>query len=659
MTEALNIASKALLGTLLLLGNTQSAKTNAQSIPFFDGDPNFLFLGNSYTSFNGLSTTVQKILENGIPQWKGLVSERSVTPGGKTLDGHLQDARDASGNSLQRQALVTSPEAWKWVTLQDQSQVPGFYDWDWEGTEYYNSRTAAIALNDMIAGLGGQTMFLMTWGRLEGDPANPDVYPDFLGMQEKLKEGYMKFVSAATTKNRMTYVAPAGLVFETIYKDDPDPLADGTLFRSLYQEDGSHPSVKGTYVAALTLYTSMTGLNPKEINWFPDNLDPVDGRKIQDAVSRTILRTFNSQDIVYPWSTAFQTDAAVSQVTTSPQNTLSPTSQAPMTQRPTSAQSLMTQAPVTAGPHPFPSSTPPPTAKAPVTPSPTSSGNPNDKKKGSITIEFKMDENPQDVSWALLPPNGGAPLYFQPFESEVAPTEVVKEQFDNLEPGKYLFKASDENGDGVCCEYGRGSIRIKDNVGVRTLFWNDGRAFEAYLELDIEVFSDGMAQITHKSGHYRPTTWQALEDQLAPDDDSGWPGLMPSAPLFSLAINIDIDDNPQDISWTLYRQESKRQWATYKTWNGNAAMAGVLQTTELSTMPKGWYRFVIQDSQKNGLCCDAGRGFVSITGPLAATSLGPSAMGLVWGNNGEFLDEDEIFFLMTRTGEISHISWSM
>jgi hypothetical protein len=653
MTESLHIASKALLAGFLLLGTTQRAMTNAQSIPFFDGDPNFLFLGNSYTAFNGLSATVQKILENGIPQWQGLVSEQSINPGGKTLNGHWQDAQDASENSLPRQALITNPEAWKWVTLQDQSQVPGFHEWDWEGTEYYNSRTAAVALNDIIAGLGGQTMFLMTWGRRDGDPANKDVYPDFLVMQDKLREGYMKFVDATTTNTRRTYVAPAGLVFETIYNDEPDPLADGTLFRSLYQQDGSHPSVAGTFVAALTIYTSMTGQNPKDISWFPDNLDPVDGRKIQDVVSRTIMRTFNSQEIIYPWSTAFPTEA-----TTSPQNTQSPTSQAPVTLGPIT-QSPMAKPPVTAGPTAFSPLTPSPTTKTPATPSPTPSGNPNTNNKGSITIEFTMDENPQDVSWALLPPNGGAPLYFQSFDSEVVPMEVVTEQFDNLEPGKYLFKASDEIGDGVCCDYGRGSIRVKDNVGERTLFWNDGQAFEAYLELDIEVLSNGMARIAHKSGHYRPTTWQALEDQLAPGDDSGWPGLMPSVPLYSLAINLDIDDNPQDLSWTLYRQESKRLWVTYNTWNGNSAMAGVLETVEFSNMPWGWYRFVIRDSQKNGLCCDAGRGFVSITGPLAATPLGPSAMGLVWGNNGEFLDEEEIFFLLTRSGQISHISWSM
>ena len=142
------------------------------------------------------------------------------------------------------------------------------------------------------------------------------------------------------------------------------------------------------------------------------------------------------------------------------------------------------------------------------------------------------------------------------------PFDVLTEQFDNLDPGKrYLFKVYDENGDGLCCDHGMGTFTVTDNVGQRTLFGVTGRGFQDYLELDFEVLPDGKTHIAHKSGHYRPTSWQDLETQLGPESDSAWPGAMPSVPLFSLAINVDIDDNPQEVSWTLYRREDNRDWS--------------------------------------------------------------------------------------------------
>ncbi|CAB9524770.1 expressed unknown protein [Seminavis robusta] len=725
--------------SILLFSLLACHQANGQNIPFFNGDPNFLFLGNSYTGYNSLSQTFKSIVEDGIPAWRNKVLERSINPGGKTLNGHLQDAENPSSDSAQREALITKPEPWKWATLQDQSQVPGFYEWDWAGTEFFNSRTAAVELNDLIGGLGGQTMFLMTWGRRQGDLGNDDIYPDFETMQARITTGYYKYVNATTTASRRTYVAPAGLVFETIYNDEIDqgidPLSFGTLFRSLYQADGSHPAVAGTYVAALTLYTSMTGLSPKRINWFPDTLEPADGRKIQDAVSRTILETFYSGEIIYPWDKAFPdqapgtplpTSAPVTPVPTSrpslrpttpspvtPAPTTAPPTQAPVSPSPTQApvspsptqapvSPAPTQAPVSPSPtqapvspsptqapvSPSPTQAPvsPSPTKAPVSPSPTQAPvspapttapvsppttpnptlrptsppqTPDNGNRGSIEVRFKMDEFSDQISWSFKGEDYG---YLKPFDNYITPFEGVVTTFNDLKPGqRYFFKISDSNGDGICCDHGKGFFSITDKVSGRNLYYMDGVGFQAYLELVFDILPDGSATITHKSGQYRPTSWKDLEDQLMqPDNESTWPGAFPTMERNSLVVNVDLDDHPEDVSWTVYQQIPNFEWSPLHTWSGVNATAGTLESLELCDLPPGWYRFVVQDSRKDGLCCDRGKGYVSLTGPLLPTDQSPnSTMGLVWGNKGQYLEEDEIFFLYSHSGLISHIAWDL
>jgi len=581
---------RSLVSTSLFL----AASTLAQDIPFYDGAPNFMFIGNSYTQSNCLSSCVfVGILEDGIPEWGDNFRRSGINPAGHSLGSNLalmETEGTGAGKTLAGQ-LIHNPVDLKWAVLQDQSQMAGFHQWDWEGTGYYASLQAAIKFNEYIEAAGGQTMFYMTWGRRDGDRHNPDYYPDFLTMQDKLEIGYKRYREATSTPSRPTYIAPCGLVFKTIYMDhlnaDIDPLGEDTLFRSLYINDGSHPSIRGTYLTALTIYTSMTGKNPRDINWFPDDLDEATGRQIQDAVSRTILQTFNDKEIDYPWTQA------------------------------------------------FPARTSPPVT-------------------GSITITFQYDEYPEEISWTLVEEGAPDALFFQPFESDIAPEATVPRTFNNLEAGRtYEFRARDSENDGICCNYGNGSITIYDDVQGIPLLHTDTE-FTQYFEVFIKVLRTGRAQWVHRSADYQPGTWEDMEVMVAPDFEGGWPGAFPTQPSSSLMINMDVDSYPEELSWILYHQNDNRQWETVNTWDGTTATAGALDSTEFAALQQGWYRFIVTDSAHDGLCCDYGRGYVSITGPLGSAD---GAMGLVWGNNGQFMREEEIFFRVSERGFISQISW--
>ena len=224
-------------------------------------DAHVLMLGNSYTQQNDLDTRLKEVLVDAVPGWTE-VGHLKIAPGGYTLAGHAANADGSNGDTPTRQALVTGPQAgtWDWVILQDQSQTPGFPQTEpmWQA-----SRDGAVILHGLIGDGDGETVLLLTWGRRDGDPQNPAIYPDFSAMQQRLLDGYLAYAEAASSDGRQTWIAPAGLAFARVHDElvaaGEDPTAAGSVFHGLYSNDGSHPSVTGSYLAALTIAAAVTG----------------------------------------------------------------------------------------------------------------------------------------------------------------------------------------------------------------------------------------------------------------------------------------------------------------------------------------------------------------------------------------------------------------
>jgi len=436
----------------------------------------------------------------------------------------------------------------------------------------------------------------------------------------------------------------------------------------------------------------MTGKSPTEITFFPDGVDANTGRELQDAVSRTILSTFESGMINYPWKTPFPAGPSVGNPstsitagpTTSPtpvpstgptpvlaSPTASPTAKltvvptskptavptAKPTEGPTAKATVVPTAPPTARPSSPSPDTARPTALRPVTPNPTPDV-PEQESGGSITVSFQMDNFPQDISWTMIEArnNEGETLFFQAYGDVTTPGALITKTFNNLEVGRtYLFKAKDEKGDGVCCDHGFGSLEITDNVRGRTLF-RSSIYFKTFLALDFSIASDGEVHISDLTNLYQPASWKEFENMVASEvEDGSWPGKMPSTPTFSMMVNVKADASPEDISFSLFRARGLR-WVEVNSWDGTSALAepGVMESIEFSNLEQGWYRFLVEDKQENGLCCEEGSGFVSLTGPVMSTD---GAMGIIWGNDGEYLGKDEVYFRVDRTGFISHISF--
>ena len=121
-------------------------------------------------------------------------------------------------------------------------------------------------------------------------------------MQENLRQGYVDYHDNMTTPSRDIWIAPVGLGFANVYQSVKEsgtiPETPGSAFHSLYDGDGEHPSLKGSYLAACIIYASMTGNLSVETN---DTvaLSPADKLALQQAADDTVFN--QTSNISYPW----------------------------------------------------------------------------------------------------------------------------------------------------------------------------------------------------------------------------------------------------------------------------------------------------------------------------------------------------------------------
>jgi len=197
-----------------------------------------LFLGNSYTYVNNLPQIVSDLATSA---GDVLIYDSNLI-GGYTLINH-------STNTISQNKIVSND--WDYIVLQEQSQIPTFII----PTAFmggFSNLNTFISQNKPCA----QITSFMTWGYENGDaqncPTNPTVCT-YDGMQNLLRERYLEFSDLFESE-----VTPVGVVWKYIRENHPSI--------NLYQSDGSHPSVAGSYIAACCFYTSLFRKDPTLIS---------------------------------------------------------------------------------------------------------------------------------------------------------------------------------------------------------------------------------------------------------------------------------------------------------------------------------------------------------------------------------------------------------
>lgn len=231
-----------------------------------------LFIGNSYIYSNDLPNTFRQLaLSLG-----ETVTVQSSAPGGYTLYQHSTYAPTLD-------AINAQP--WDFVVMQEQSQL-GALPSDVTSTEYGMLQLMAeIEANWECT----YPVLYMTWGRENGDPqycANHPFMCTYEGMQQALRNNY---VTLANFNDAWT--SPVGVVWATVR--DEHPTID------LYVDDGSHPSVAGTYLAACVFYCTLFH-EPCTAATFNSSLDPATAATLRGIASSTVLDEFETWNLDLP-----------------------------------------------------------------------------------------------------------------------------------------------------------------------------------------------------------------------------------------------------------------------------------------------------------------------------------------------------------------------
>ena len=252
------------------------------------GIDNLLLFGNSYTQQNSLDALLEDL---------GVTDAVARASGGLSLDDHWNNV-NTSANSWNTTLRDPSVD-WDYVVLQDQSQIPGFPR---SNSDWIDSRDASLNLADAVEDESSEVVLMMTWGRRNGDPTNPTIYGNFTQMQDRLEAGYIDYRNNITAQGQEAWIAPVGLAFAHIHDEivanGSNPLASGATFSALYSADGSHPSLAGSYLAALVITATISGQTTVGSN---DSISLPAALKLelQQAADATVFN--ETSHLSYPW----------------------------------------------------------------------------------------------------------------------------------------------------------------------------------------------------------------------------------------------------------------------------------------------------------------------------------------------------------------------
>ena len=230
---------------------------------------NILFVGNSFFYFNNSMhrylTGIARAADAGN---KGLYRSVSVTISGSGLDWHDVEAYLKPGllgrySFTEENKVVFNPPGggFDLVIMSDCSQCPIHPQLKSVFHEYVKKHSQTIVKS------GAKPVLMMTWA-----------YADAPEMTAQLAEQYTLAGNACDV-----LVAPAGLAFAKAIAKNPAI--------NLYFTDKRHPSMAGSYLAAATIYATLSGKSPVGVS-YTGELDAKTAAFLQEVATETVKEYF-------------------------------------------------------------------------------------------------------------------------------------------------------------------------------------------------------------------------------------------------------------------------------------------------------------------------------------------------------------------------------
>lgn len=259
-------------GKALTTAEGSSAESDSEKIPGQPGsldknkEYNLLFIGNSYTYYNKMP---EEIFSSIAVSAGYKISVTSLTKGGWTL----RKSADANDELGRRVDSALKNNKYDFVIIQEQSLLPvtkpaKFYD-------------GVRAMYKKIKENGAVPYLYETWGRKKDNSDLKEYGLTNTTMTWKLAGAYN-----AIGKELGIDVSYAGLAFFDVYNSDLNSI-------ELYNADSTHPSIAGSYLAALTLFADIFGFNPENIGYMPVGISAADATILKKAAYAAAFNDVN------------------------------------------------------------------------------------------------------------------------------------------------------------------------------------------------------------------------------------------------------------------------------------------------------------------------------------------------------------------------------
>lgn len=201
-----------------------------------------LFVGNSYTYFNKMPETLAAIAAAEGLTWQ----VDSVTRGGWYLSRYADPENETHAPLAEKLR-----ESWDAVILQEQSCCPAA-----DRPLFLDGVRGVCA---MMESRPERIIMYVTWGRADGCPKLDELGMTRLTMTEALRDAYAEAAALCGAS-----LSDVGGAFAYVCAHCPSI--------NLYNDDLSHPSPAGSYLAALMHFAALTGALPKAVRYLPQNV---------------------------------------------------------------------------------------------------------------------------------------------------------------------------------------------------------------------------------------------------------------------------------------------------------------------------------------------------------------------------------------------------
>ncbi len=257
-----------LLQSFLIVVLLQVAGVHAASPmvkqPQVDTPMRVLFAGNSYMYYNdSLHNHINRIASAADPALQKLIQYKSATIGGAPLWHHNIDYLTQLGR-------IGVKQPFRLVILQGGSGEP------LSDKRRAGFREKVREYSELIRSRGGQVALYMTHAYVK---PHKQVKPENIRLTGELYVSVGNEVSAL--------VIPVGLAFEEAYRRKPD--------MKLHKDDGTHPELIGTYLAACTVYASIYGKSPVGNSYdYYGKVSKEDAAFLQKVADETVKKFYGS-----------------------------------------------------------------------------------------------------------------------------------------------------------------------------------------------------------------------------------------------------------------------------------------------------------------------------------------------------------------------------